>query len=127
MIAHHSRGDVLLAIDGRIVDSARQVDNPLHASRCGGSLTYTVLRHESRGTLSLIVSDLPSHGLPLYYALAAVGIFIVGGSVRENQTIRPRCTFFWLCVAFFGVMSLSYSGRLDPWTTSSIGETRWRA
>ena len=109
-------GDVLLAIDGRLIDSTRQVEDRLHASRRGDALTYTVLRQQSQSMLTLVVSDLPSHNLPMYYALAAVGIFtlLVGASVRfRKPDNQATLHFFWLCVAFFGVMSLSYSGRFD--------------
>ena len=110
-------GDVLLAIDGRFIDSAKQVEDRLHASRRGDGLTYTVARQGTASQmLSLVVTDLPSHDLPMYYALATVGIFtlLVGASVRfRKPDNQATLHFFWLCVAFFGVMSLSYSGRLD--------------
>jgi two-component system, NtrC family, sensor kinase len=109
-------GDVLLAIDGRPIESARQVQDTLHASHRGDALTYTVLRLHSQEMLTLIVTDLPAGSIPFYYALAAVGVFtlLVGGSVRlRKPDNQATLHFFWLCVAFFGVMSLSYSGRLN--------------
>ncbi len=48
--------------------------------------------------------------------LAAVGIFslLVGASVRlRKPDNQATLHFFWLCMAFFGVLALSYSGRLD--------------
>ena len=48
--------------------------------------------------------------------LAGVGLFslFVGTGVRlrrpENQATLH---FFWLCVAFFGVLTFSFTGRLD--------------
>jgi PAS domain S-box-containing protein len=109
-------GDILLAIDGRPIESERQVQEILHASRRGNELTYTVLRLQSQEMLSLIVGNLPSSSVPFYYALAAVGVFtlLVGASVRlRKPDNQATLHFFWLCVALFGVMSLSYSGRLD--------------
>ena len=109
-------GDVLLAIDGRPIESPADVVAALHASRRGDSLTYTVLRLQSQQMLTLAVTDVPSGSLPLYYAFAAVGIFtlLVGASVRlRKPDNQATLHFFWLCVAFFGVLSLSYSGRLD--------------
>jgi hypothetical protein len=109
-------GDVLLDIAGRPIDTTQDVIDVLHASRRGDSLTYTVVRQQSHEMLQLAVDNIPSGSASLYYALAAVGIFtlLVGGSVRlrkaDNQATRH---FFWLCVSFFGVLSLSYSGRLD--------------
>ena len=109
-------GDVLLAIDGRPIETPKDVDAVLHASHRGDSLRYTLLRLQSQEMLTLTVSDLPSGNLPLYYALAVVGIFslLVGTSVRlRKPDNQATLHFFWLSVAFFGVLSLSYSGRLD--------------
>ena len=109
-------GDILLDIGGRPIDSVRDVEDVLHAAQRGQSLAYTVLREQSHEILKLEVEHIPTGSLALYYALAAVGIFalLVGAAVRfrkpENQA---SLHFFWLCVAFFGVLSLSYSGRLD--------------
>jgi PAS domain S-box-containing protein len=109
-------GDVLLAIDRQEVHSARQVHETLHASREGDALTYSVLRLQLQQALNVAVAPIPSGSLPIYVALASVGIFslLVGASVRlrrpENQATLH---FFWLSVAFFGVLAFSYSGRLD--------------
>ena len=51
-----------------------------------------------------------------YFALAAVGIFslLVGASVRlRRPEHQATLHFFWLCIAFFGVLAFSFSGRLD--------------
>ena len=52
------------------------------------------------------VAPVPSSPLPLYFALAAVGIFslLVGASVRlRRPDHQATLHFFWLTVAFFGV------------------------
>ena len=52
----------------------------------------------------------------LYFVLAAVGVFtlLVGGAVRLRRPRDPATLhFFWLAVAFFGVFTFSFSGRLD--------------
>ena len=52
----------------------------------------------------------------LYFVLAAVGMFtlLVGGAVRLRRPRDPATLhFFWLAVAFFGVFTFSFSGRLD--------------
>ena len=52
----------------------------------------------------------------LYFVLAAVGIFtlLVGAAVRLRRPRDPATLhFFWLAVAFFGVFTFSFSGRLD--------------
>jgi hypothetical protein len=56
----------------------------------------------------------------------AVGLFtlLVGASVRLRRP-RDQATlhFFWLCVAFFGVFTFSFTGPFDRSTGCSIGET----
>ena len=109
-------GDILLQINGRPIESVQQVIDILHGARRGASLTYDVLRLQSQETRTVTVSAIPSGSLPLYLALASVGIFslLVGASVRlRKPDNQATLHFFWLCVAFFGVLSLSYSGRLD--------------
>ena len=52
----------------------------------------------------------------LYLALATVGIFslLVGASVRlRRPDHQATLHFFWLTVAFFGVMAFSFTGKLD--------------
>ena len=48
--------------------------------------------------------------------MAAVGIFslLVGASVRlRRPEHQATLHFFWLCIAFFGVLAFSFSGKLD--------------
>ena len=110
-------GDILEAIDGRPVLARVTVDDALHAAAKGQQLKYSIIR-EGVGEAALIhisVAPVPSSPLAPYYMLAAVGIFslLVGAGVRlrrpENQATLH---FFWLTVAFFGVMSLSFVGPL---------------
>ena len=66
--------------------------------------------------LTVAVAPIPSGSRPLYFALAAVGIFslLVGASVRlRRPDHQATLHFFWLCIAFFGVLAFSFSGRLD--------------
>jgi PAS domain S-box-containing protein len=110
------RGDLLLAIDDRPVQDVADVVAILHASRRDRTLRYTTLRLGTREVIDLRVAPIPTRPGALYFVLAAVGIFtlIVGGAVRLR---RPRDAatlhFFWLAVAFFGVFTFSFSGRLD--------------
>ena len=66
----------------------------------------------------------------LYYSLALVGILsiVVGASVRLRRPNDPATLhFFWLTVAFFGVLAFTPTGALrSRSTTSSTGRTRWR-
>ena len=110
-------GDVLFAIDGREVLSRDDIWAALHGADKNDRLTYTILREGESSFVHVTVAPVPAGSLAFYYVLAAVGIFslLVGAGVRlhrpENQATLH---FFWLTVAFCGVMALSFAGRLDP-------------
>ncbi len=115
------RGDLLLAIDGKPVDRVEDVVAALHSAQQGQSLRYTIARLDARQHLDIAIAPIPSSPLGLYLALAAVGIFslLVGASVRlRRPDHQATLHFFWLTVAFFGVMAFSFTGKLDPldWT-----------
>jgi two-component system, NtrC family, sensor kinase len=110
-------GDVLEAIDGRPVRATDEITKALHESSAGTRLKYSIVRDGEPGLIHVSLEPIPAGSLPHYLVLASVGIFslLVGAGVRlrrrENQATLH---FFWLTVAFFAVMSLSFSGRLDP-------------
>jgi PAS domain S-box-containing protein len=109
-------GDVLLAIDDRPVERVSDVVEALHGGEVGTSLRYTVLRLGTREVVDVRLAPLPNRAGVLYFLLAAVGIFtlLVGGAVRLRRPRDPATLhFFWLSVAFFGVFTFSFSGRLD--------------
>ena len=109
-------GDVLLAIDGQPVDSPAAVVDRLHASARDDRLGYVVLRLGSQELRELSLQPIPAGNRALYFVLAAVGIFtlLVGASVRlRRPTAQATLHFFWLTVAFFGVLTFSFAGRLD--------------
>jgi two-component system NtrC family sensor kinase len=115
------RGDILLAIDGKEVVGVGDAVGALHASKAGARLRYTILRQRARQQADIDVSPVPSSPLGLYLALASVGIFslLVGASVRlRRPDHQATLHFFWLTVAFFGVMAFSFTGKLDAldWT-----------
>jgi PAS domain S-box-containing protein len=115
------RGDILLTIDGREVLDKDDVVEILHASRSGQPLRYLVARADTRQQPTLEVQPIPSSPRGMYFALAAVGIFslLVGASVRlRRPDHQATLHFFWLTVAFFGVMAFSFTGKLDAldWT-----------
>jgi PAS domain S-box-containing protein len=109
-------GDLLLAIDDQPVQRVDDVVQALHRAAGESTLRYTVLRLGTREVFDIRVAPIPNGPGGLYFVLAAVGIFtlLVGGAVRLR---RPRDVatlhFFWLAVAFFGVFTFSFSGRLD--------------
>jgi PAS domain S-box-containing protein len=110
------RGDVLLAIDGEAVSTREDVLDRLHASEKATQLSYTVLRLGTQEIRELTLQPAPSSALPVYFVLVAVGVFalLIGVSVRVRRPgHQATLHFFWLSVAFFGVFTFSFSGRLD--------------
>ena len=109
-------GDRLLALDGRPVASPGDVTERLHNAAAGDRIRYTVLRLSEQGLVEIPLEPVPQGNRALYYVLAITGIFtlLVGTAVRLR---RPQDAatlhFFWLTVAFFGVLAYSFSGRLD--------------
>lgn len=109
------RGDLLIAVNGKEVDSPAQVVGFQHAGRDGTRLAYTLVRLGTRQALEVSLAPL-STPTSMYFVLAAVGLFtlLVGASVRLRRP-RDQATlhFFWLCVAFFGAFTFSFNGPLD--------------
>jgi PAS domain S-box-containing protein len=109
------RGDVLVAVNGSPVDTPGEVIEYQHRSHEGTRLVYTVLRLGTKQALEISLAP-ARRGAPMYFVLAAVGLFtlLVGASVRLRRP-RDQATlhFFWLCVAFFGVFTFSFSGPFD--------------
>jgi PAS domain S-box-containing protein len=111
-----ARGDLLIAIDDRPVDDPADVVEALHAARGAATLRYTVLRLGSSDVVDVRLAPVPGGAGILYFVLATVGTFtlLVGGAVRLRRPRDPATLhFLWLCVAFFGVFTFSFSGRLD--------------
>ena len=109
-------GDVLLAIDGRPVESAGDVVDVAHESSGDTPHTYTLLRLGTRELVQVRLAPIPQGNSVLYFVLAAVGIFtlLVGAMVRLRRPAdHSSLHFFWLSVAFFGVFTFSFAGRFD--------------
>jgi len=109
-------GDVLLAVDDKPVEQVADVVRALHTGEDGSSLRYTLLRLGTREVVDVRLAPVPSGAGALYFLLASVGIFslLVGGAVRLRRPRDPATLhFLWLSVAFFGVFTFSFSGRLD--------------
>src|SRR5258705_4723007 len=110
------RGDLLLAIDDRPVQQMSDVVQMLQTADAGQTVRYTILRLGTREVVDVRIAPIPSGPRALYFLLAGVGIFtlLVGGAVRLRRPRDPATLhFFWLSVAFFGVFTFSFSGRLD--------------
>lgn len=109
-------GDLLLGIDGTRIESPNDVVNLLHASPRGRQLGYKVLRHGQQGIRQLTLQGVPDGHRALYFVQATVAIFtlLVGCAVRLRRVNdQASLHFFWLTVAFFGVLGFSFSGRFD--------------
>jgi two-component system, NtrC family, sensor kinase len=109
-------GDVLEQIDGRSLASSRDVIEILHAASKDTRLRYTVYRASDATIVDVVVQPLVTGSVPFYSVLASVGIFalLVGAGVRlRRPDNQASLHFFWLTVAFFGVMAFSFAGKLD--------------
>jgi two-component system, NtrC family, sensor kinase len=109
-------GDVLLAIDGHTVEGREDVYALQQAAQPGARHTYTLLTLEARRLAQVTLAPIPRGVGGLYYVLAAVGVLslLVGTAVRSRRpTDQATLHFFWLSVAFYGVFTFSFSGRLD--------------
>jgi PAS domain S-box-containing protein len=108
-------GDVLLSVDGVSIDRVTGIWQIIHTTSEGRMLAYRIQR--ASANLALSVDLQPAPGVPgLYYSLALVGILaiVIGASVRLRRPHDPATLhFFWLAVAFFGVLSFTPSGRYD--------------
>ena len=115
-VAGVQAGDLLLAIDGRPVESPTDVLEAAHGAERGTRLTYTVLRGRAEQVTQVSLELVPQGYRALYFVLAAIAIFtlLVGAGVRlKRPGDAATLHFFWLCVAFFGTFAFSFSGRLD--------------
>ena len=109
-------GDVLIGINNQPVDGRQDVLNLQHQTKPGDRHSYTLLRLGTQQIATVSLAPMPSGTGLFYYVLAAVGIFtlLVGAAVRARRpTDQATLHFFWLSVAFFGVFTFSFSGRLD--------------
>ena len=108
-------GDVLVALDGVLVESTRDAVEHLHARQLAGHVAYTLLRLDQSRLIDVTLQPAPAQ-TQIYFVLAAVGVFtlLVGASVRLRRPgTQATLHFFWLCVAFFGMFAFSFTGRLD--------------
>jgi two-component system, NtrC family, sensor kinase len=115
MAAGIREGDVLIAIDGVPVQAPEAVDSALSTLHPGNHLTYSLLRLGEHQLLNVALAAAPGGTSTLYFILAAIGIFtlLVGASVRlRRPDDAATLHFFWLCLAFFGTLTFSFS-RLD--------------
>jgi len=111
-------GDVLVLIGDAPVNIPSDVRRILDGSRDGEVLEYQVLRENEKQALSLSVSPLPEGNVPVYYFLAAVGIFslLVGTFVYVRRRGEAATAHFYLlCLFWFLNFGFSHTGELDAW------------
>ena len=109
-------GDLLIAIDDTPVQSPDDVFTVLQDTGPSHDRRYTVLRSGMTEPVDLRVRPSRQPVEALYFILASVGLFtlLVGGAVRLRRPRDPATLhFLWLAVAFFGVFTFSFTGRLD--------------
>ncbi|HEY7817758.1 MAG TPA: PAS domain S-box protein, partial [Vicinamibacteria bacterium] len=111
-------GDVLVLIGDAPVNVASDVRRILDASQDGEVLEYQVLREDAQQALALAVAPLPEGNVPVYYFLAAVGVFslLVGTFVYVRRRGEAATAHFYLlCLFWFLNFGFSHTGELDPW------------
>jgi two-component system NtrC family sensor kinase len=109
-------GDTLESIDGQDVRTVADVATTLHAADGTQGLLYVVKRAGTELNLLVQLQSMPTVNGTLYYSLALVGILsiAVGASVRLRRPNDPATLhFFWLTVAFFGVLAFTPAGRYN--------------
>ena len=109
-------GDLVLAIDGQPIDTPADVIRMYHARPTGARLRYTMLRMGSRELRQISLAPAQQQQRGLYFMLASVAMFslLVGAAVRLRRVSdQASLHFFWLTVAFFGVLAFTPSGRFD--------------
>ncbi|HSD65239.1 MAG TPA: PAS domain S-box protein, partial [Vicinamibacteria bacterium] len=120
-------GDVLLAVDGEEALSPARLDILLAGRRPGSRLRYSLLREDERRALDVVVRPLPRGNVSAFYYLSLAGFFSLAvGTVvlLRRPADRTSLHFYAVCVLFFLLYSVSYSGKLDAadrvlyWTDS---------
>jgi PAS domain S-box-containing protein len=109
-------GDILLAVDGEEALSPARIESALSARRPGSRLTYSLLREDERRALDVVVQPLPQGNASAFYYLSLAGFFslVVGTVVMLRRPAdRSSLHFYAVCVLFFLLFSISYTGKLS--------------
>ena len=114
-------GDVLLAVAGREVLSAGEVEEALAERRSGELVGYSVLRADEKRALEIAVVPLPQGNVTLFYYLSLMGFFsLLVGTIVALRRPLDQATFhlYAISVLFFLAYSMSDTGKLDglDWT-----------
>jgi len=109
-------GDTVVLIDGQEIKTVADVIQALHRAEDGRALTYKIVRQSVEQLIEIRLQPMPVPQRGLYYSLALVGILaiVVGASVRLRRPNDPATLhFYWLTVAFFGVLAFTPAGRYN--------------
>ncbi len=120
-VAGLRKGDVLVGVGDRTVDTATDIREILDGSIEGQTLTYLVLREQAERALVVSVAPLPRGNVGAYYFLAALGIFslIVGTVVyMRRRGVAATAHFYLLCVFWYLAFAFSPTGKFDAWDTA---------
>ncbi|MCC7007258.1 MAG: GAF domain-containing protein [Acidobacteria bacterium] len=108
--------DLLVSIDDEEIETPAEARRVVRSAPAGRPLSYRMRRAGVDRILQVVPRPVPGVARGLYYSLALVGILAlaIGTSVRLRRPHdQATLHFFWLGVAFFGVLSFSPSGRYD--------------
>lgn len=111
-------GDVLVLLDSEPIEDAADVRLALDAATDGQQIAYQIVREEARQAVALTVEPLPHGNVPVYYFLAAVGIFtlVVGTVVYvRRRGVAATAHFYMLCLFWFLAFGFSFTGELNSW------------
>ncbi|HUL73481.1 MAG TPA: ATP-binding protein [Vicinamibacterales bacterium] len=108
--------DKLVMIGDQEITRSEQVVAILHTATGEQPLPYVISRQSVEKPFQVDLLPMPTVNGSLYYSLALVGILsiVVGASVRLRRPNDPATLhFFWLTVAFFGVLAFTPAGRYN--------------
>ncbi len=111
-------GDVLVLLDHEPVAQATDVRQALDGAKGGQQITYQIVRERAQEALALTVEPLPTGNVPVYYFLAAVGIFTLGVGTFvyvRRRGVAATAHFYMLCLFWFLAFGFSFTGELDGW------------
>jgi PAS domain S-box-containing protein len=109
-------GDVLLAVNGEEALSPARLEGVLGGRRAGSRLRYSLLREDERRSLDVTVQPLPRGNVSAFYYLSLAGFFSLAvGTVvlLRRPADRTSLHFYAVCVLFFLLYSVSYTGKLN--------------
>ena len=109
-------GDVVLAVDGQAIEAREDVHAIQQTATRGTRHVYTLLTLGDRRVAQVTLAPIPRGVGSLYYVLAGGRHLLAAGRGHGPHAAagrRGHAPFLLARVAFFGVFTFSFSGRLD--------------